>query len=93
MLDRLFLNLECEQRRILQLTEAPLVRIGDERHALWPDKPARCGVASRADRCLFMADQQPGLGECLVKTRTDQLIIGREIGLIDLPVEDGIEEE
>ena len=93
MLDRVFLNLECEQRRILQLTEAPLVRIGDERHALWPDKPARCGVGWSGRLMLFMADQQPGLGECLIETRTDQLIVGREIGLIDLPVEDGIEEE
>src|SRR5437016_1332081 len=87
MLNRRSLGSERGKRRVLKLTEAAIVGVGDERDTLGP-KNAVSAVGKTAVQNLFnMRNQKAGPDERVVEAGLNQHIVFVAITVLYLPVE------
>ncbi len=86
MVDRLPLDGQRSQRSVLELTEAPLVGVGNEGDQLRTDDLVhRLGTRNpRID--LFMGHKMAGSAQLLIQARIHQPVIVFRVDRIDLPV-------
>ena len=82
------LDLQGRKRRVLELPEAPLVGVRDERHPPGPNDPVGVATARRRDRDFVVGDQQSALHERVIEPRGHQSIVVCCVAAVDLPVED-----
>lgn len=69
---------------VFQLSEAPLVRKGDERHWLRRQNPCRARLRGKREVGFLVTDEQARLDEVLIQPRVDEGLIVRAIRLVDL---------
>src|SRR5579863_5494580 len=87
MFDGSLLNSERQKRRVLELAEAPLIRIGDERNWLGLENLVRRRRIERLDLGFDVWNQHPIICQALVESRVEQLIVRRPVRQIDLAEE------